>query len=200
MRHTTRARMLITALAATTLAVPLAACTPTDDPTPTPPPTVSESATPTPTTTPTLSERDQNIADARAAYLDFVAADDAAAQTGFLDRDLAIAALSLTSGDAREAMVSRQAAFEQHGIVQTGSTVVKSLEATDYTEDPGELGMHSVKLRACVDPSDVDTLRDGESTQPSDQYVGPRIVYVEVLRQPGAWLVDTVDPRPEERC
>jgi len=192
-------RALLAALAATALAATLTACTTRNDPLPpTPSPTVVRTTTPTPTAT--LSEQDQNIADAKNAYLAYIAAYDAAAQAGFVNRDLTIAVLDLTSGDAREEIVSLQAAFEQNALAQTGVTVVRSIEATDYNEDTSGMGLHGVKLRACVDLSGVDTVRDGVSTQPADQYTGPRLVYVQMIRQPSGWAVHETDPRPEERC
>jgi len=191
-------RAVLAAVAVAALTTTAAACTPT--PTPTPTATTMATASPSSTPTVTVSEQDQNIADAKAAYLAYIAAYDAAAQAGFVNRDLTIAVLDLTSGDAREEIVSLQAAFEQNALAQTGVTVVRSIEATDYNEDTSGMGLHGVKLRACVDLSGVDTVRDGVSTQPADQYTGPRLVYVQMIRQPSGWAVHETDPRPEERC
>lgn len=199
MAHHRTARTVLATLTLAALTATAAACT--RDPGPTASPTSTATAGPTtPAATPTLSEQDQNIADAQNAYLAYVAAYDAAAQAGFVNRDLTIAVLEMTSGDAREEIVSLQTAFEQNGLIQTGVTVVRSLEATDYTEDTSELGLHGAQLRACVDLSQVDTVRDGVSTQPADQYTGPRLVYVQMIRQPSGWAVHETDPRPEERC
>lgn len=195
-------RALLAALAATALAATLTACT-TDngEPPPTASPTVVRATTPAPTAT--LSEQDQNIADAKNTYLAFVVAYDAAARLGFVDDDTTTAVLNLTSGAAREALVSSQQTFAENGLHQEGETVVKALEAVGYQEDTTGAGMHGVELRACLDISASDTVyADGTSTTPTDQpqYRGPRHVYVQMLRQPGGWAVHALDPRPEERC
>ena len=201
MAHTLRVAVAVLTLAALTATT--SACTPKPEPTPSPTLTPSTSPT-TPTTTPSLSEQDQNIAAAKNAYLAYVAAYDAAAQAGFVNRDLTIAAFELTSADAREAIVSVQTTFEQNGLRQTGSTLVRALAVTEYQADSSGAGLHGAKLRACVEPSDTDTVfADGTSTTPTDQpqYRGPRIVYVQMQRQPeGNWTVANEDPRPEERC
>jgi len=200
MRHSTRTLLAALTIAA---AATLAACTGDDGPGPTPTPTVVVTTTPTPTATPTLSEQDQNIADAKTTYLAFVTAYDAAAQAGFVDDNLTAVVLDMTSGTAREALVSSQQAFAESGLRQTGATVVKALEAIDYQEDTTGAGMHGVRLRACLDLSTSDTVyADGSSTTPTDQpqYRGPRHVYVQMLRQTGGWAVHTVEPRPEEHC
>lgn len=199
MAPTRTLRVAVAVLTLAALTATTSACTPTPDPTPSPTLTPSTSPT-TPTTTPTLSEQDQNIADAKNAYLAYVAAYDAAAQAGFVNRDLTIAVLDMTSGAAREEIVSLQAAFEQNALVQTGDTVVRSVEATAYNEDTSGMGLHGVQLRACVDLSNVDTVRDGVSTQPTDQYTGARVVLVQMIRQPSGWAVHGTDPKPEERC
>lgn len=200
----TRPRAARTCLATLTLAALTAtasACTPSPAPMPSPSPTPTVVETTTPTASPTLSERDQNIADAKDAYVAYITAYDAAAQAGFTDRDLTIAVFELTSADARDEIVSIQSAFEEHGLIQTGDTVVRSVVATEFQEDTTGSGMHRAGLRVCLDLSATDTLRDGVSTEPTDQYTGPRNVYVQMQRQSGGnWTVARENPRPEERC
>ena len=114
MAHHRTARTVLATLILAALTATAAACT--RDPGPTVSPTATPTVEPTtPAATPTLSEQDQNIADAKNTYLAYVAAYDAAAQAGFVDRDLTIAALELTVRDAREEIVSVQVTFEQNG-------------------------------------------------------------------------------------
>jgi hypothetical protein len=191
-------RAVLTALAITALTTTAAACTPTPAPTPT---ATTVTASPTPTPTVTVSEQDQNIADAKATYLAWVAAYDAAAMAGFVDRGLYEALLALTGGgDARTDIVSTQATFEEFGLRQTGETVVKSLEATAYQEDTSGAGMHGARFRACVDLSAVDFVYSDGTSSSSGDYRGPRNVYVDTLKQDSGWVVQSAEARPEERC
>lgn len=203
MTRTLRARATAATLTAGLLTFGLlTGCTGDGDDGPTPSPTATlASPTATPTVTTTLSEQDQNIADAKNAYLAWVAAYDAAAQAGFVDVNLYTALLNLTGGgDARTDVVATQATFEEFGLKQTGSSVVRTLEATGYQEDTSGAGMHGVTLLACVDLSAVDFVYpDGASSSTGD-YRGPRPVDVQMLRQASVWVVQSADARPEERC
>lgn len=193
-------RVTVAVLTLAALTATTSACTPTPEPTPSATTTPTTSTT-TPTTTPSLSEQDQNIADAKNAYLAWVAAYDAAAQAGFVDRGLFEALLSLTgAGDARTDIVSTQATFEEFGLRQTGETVVKSIVATGYQEDASGAGMDGASFRACVDLSAVDFVYSDGTSSSSGDYRGPRNVYVSTLKQDSGWVVQRAEARPEERC
>ena len=185
---TRRPRHLIaTAIICAALVTTAAACTP-DDPAPTPTPTTSttptSTPTPTPTPTPTLSEKDQNIADAKAAYLLYTAAFNEvmkASGAGWMEKVIA----PYVSGDLRPRLVNYFQQVADQGLQQTGDKKVASLEVVSADG--------TVVLDACLDNSGVDVFdKSGKSV--ILEGFPDRLITVETVRRQddGRWtLVDS---------
>lgn len=118
-----------------------------------PPDTAPARTAPTtaePSPTPTLTQEQQDITDAKAAYVNFYAMFDEVAQDHFHGWDAKLRPLASGSSleDARQYILGNEA----EGNYQEGQTKVGSMTAT-YHSDPTGQGMEQVDLHGCVDSS-----------------------------------------------
>lgn len=80
-------------------------------------------------------------------------------------------------------------AAEASGYYSEGETVVKTLTATDWVEDPNGTGLDSVSFDICVDPSGVTTYTaDGDPVDESQVSTTPYLVEATVMGQPESTL------------
>ncbi|WP_454295884.1 hypothetical protein [Salana multivorans] len=194
MRHPNRT---VTTLVGIAVAL-LAGCT---QPEPTPSPTTATSSTPTPTQTteptPTpepTEDPTQVLLDEATAFIVQVMADsDAAAKEGYRT-ELADIALAHYAGDARAAQVAFIEAVHEYNLTQVGDTIVVDVQLLDLEES--QYGP-ALDLRVCVDSSETEILRDGQSQGGEPR--GRTVVQWSVAKD-DRWLVHATGPMEGESC
>lgn len=190
---------------ATALILLLAACSPTtEDPTPTPTETTAtptETATTTePTTEPTTEDAQAvNIEAAKQALLDYntLANEVSAAGFGGWQDELIfywgtpeianpLAAYYRTAADA--------------GQRTEGSSVVASMEVTEYVEDPTGAGHEQVRITYCLDNSAVTTYDSAGAPLPKS--TPPRFEWDTLLQRQdsGRWTINEETPHVDRIC
>lgn len=204
MSTTLRSKRRAAALAAVALTAALIGCTeedlvePPDEEEQTSP-TVEPTEEPTteePTEEPTLSERDQDIADARQAYIDFGEAYDRAAEAGFEPGEATADVVVRTGGDMREVLVEAINDYREYGVAIEGRVEVVWAEARDYRQGD-ETVEAFVDFEVCLDTTGLTTLINGE---PQGREGGRAVQDVEMQKQEGHWLVWRSALNEEAEC
>ena len=171
-----------------------------ETPRPTPTPSVTTTPTPTPTPTPTVdpaeAEKQANIDEAKAAFLDYIQAVDRVWKNGGANFEGEL--YSLIGGETFEYTATYYPQIIAQGYVQTRDSKITSLEVTEYVADPTGAGHQQVHLRACGDPVDVIVEAGGAGGAPID--IG---VLIDVLMQhqdDGRWTVDETTRVKGQTC
>lgn len=167
-------------------------------------PTDAEPYTRTPDPIPiyTPSPREQNIADAKDALLNYIQVSNAVAQDYYHGWEEKL--LSLTTGDQAVYVREFYGQAEGLGYHQVGEKSVSNLglKNNGYQEDPSGGGLERVEFTACVDYSQVQLLMpDGQddNASPGRYPASITVLHVPAMDeqgnalpdQPGRWAVDT---------
>lgn len=153
-----------------------------------------EPSAPTTAAEPAPEPTEDAVADEEAevvqVYLDFTTAYDTVLQAG--NGDTGPVSLYLRS-TARTDTLDFIATAASQGIVQEGSVTVDSVTVESLEDVPGG----SATLRACIDASTYTFMKDGAALREPG---GKVVSSVSLREQDGYWMIESMDPQPEETC
>lgn len=163
-------------------------------------PSASPSLTASPEPTTPEQIKAKNIADAKSRLVEYYETTAAVANGGYRDWDTT---LDQFYGNPRiwSSISGVYAGLEEEGQYTTGAASVDELEVTEYV--PDDAGFESVKLRACVDFTQVENFSSDGTAIAREQGAPTRYRFDYLMRHQGpesVWTVNEQVPHPEQAC
>jgi hypothetical protein len=184
----------VAAMVLTVVALPVG-CSSASEPDVTLPPRAEAtgSSAPTSAPTPTLSKTDQDLANAKKTYLDFVAVSNQVLQAGMEGWEDKV--MPFVNGSVRPSMGSFYHDAAQKGWRQIGEMKIPSIVPVSQEAHPTDGGYRQVVFRVCIDNTDVSYVDANGAPAPygNDEVKRTMMDMTMVRDQDGFWTLNEAD-------